>query len=132
MGQGGGAFLQEPFQSHPAPEIAVLHLFLVLSLAASDVLDVGSTHACPDVQSAVYAAQSGDVIRIEDGTYPYFGVFNKSLRIVARHDNGNVRIDGTVRIQEIAAGQEVLVEPSTEGARRRPESRRRAPLDSGA
>ncbi|MEM6675857.1 MAG: hypothetical protein AAF726_23610 [Planctomycetota bacterium] len=87
-------------------------LCLVLALAASpDVLDVDPVNG-PffEIRTAVAAASSGDVVRVAPGTYGFFGIFDKSLRIVPRDGGMSVAIQGTVRVQNVGAGGEVFVQ----------------------
>ncbi|MEM6675862.1 MAG: hypothetical protein AAF726_23635, partial [Planctomycetota bacterium] len=90
-------------------------LCLALALAASpDVLDVDPVNG-PffEIRTAVGAATSGDVIRAAPGNYGFFGVFDKSLRVVPRDEVGSVNVFGTVRVQSIAAGGEVFLQGLT-------------------
>lgn len=85
-------------------------LALALALAATDVLDVGPTRPYAEIQSAIHAAQSGDIIRVDEGTYGHFVISNKSLRILPREEGARVSIAGAVRIQETQADQTVVLD----------------------
>lgn len=75
---------------------------------AQDVLDVNSaTGPYFEIRTAVAAANSGDIIRVEDGAYGWFGVFDKSLTIVAAPGAQPV-IEGGVRIQNLGADDRVV------------------------
>lgn len=90
---------------------AVLAALLALQsgsplLTVDDTAGTGAMHA--SIQAAVDAAPEGATIRIASGTYAAFTVVGKGLAIVA--DNGaDVDVAGTVQIQGLAAGQEVLL-----------------------
>jgi hypothetical protein len=86
-------------------------LLCFMLFLAADVLDVGPAPApFPDIRSAVESAADGDLIRVAEGSYPFFGVIGKSLKITALEDGADVQIVGTVRIQNLAAGQSVVLD----------------------
>ncbi|QDV05322.1 hypothetical protein Poly30_08190 [Planctomycetes bacterium Poly30] len=80
-------------------------------LLVCGVLDVDSV-AGPffEVRDAVSAAASGDIIRVAPGNYSYFGIFGKEITIVNSSASGEVRVSGTVRIQGIGPGEQVLLD----------------------
>lgn len=102
----------------PFPEIIVLALLPALALATSDVLDVDAQNGPYfDIFPAVAAAQPGDVVRVAPGSYGFFGVFGKSLTVVASGGPGSVAVQGAIRIQALAADDRVLLSGiSAEGA----------------
>lgn len=88
----------------------MLLLSLVL-LSSPEVLDVGPPPALyGEIREAVDASSSGDVIRVQSGSYSFFGVFGKSLKIVPASAQDVVEVLGTVRVQGLDPGQTVLLE----------------------
>src|SRR5437016_2892190 len=74
------------------------------SARAGNVLIVDSSGSgqYTDIQSAVDAAQEGDVVLVRTGTYFTFLVSNKELAVVG--DAGaNVQIVGAIRVHDLAA-----------------------------
>ena len=65
----------------------------------------GSDYTLPS--SAVLAAAEGDTILIRDGFYPSFTITGKSLTVIA--DGANVQISSSITVEDLAAGQQVLV-----------------------
>lgn len=76
----------------------------------ADVLVVNAAGGAPytDIQSAIQAAQDGDVVLIESGTYPTFVVRNKTLSITADTDE-TVVVAGPIRVQDLGAGKTVVL-----------------------
>lgn len=88
--------------AHRSPNRSPMLLLLALA-TMPDVLDVGSAPGnYPQIQDAVSAAVDGDVIRVANGVYGSFAVRGKALTIVGA---SAARVEGVVRIQELAAGQ---------------------------
>ncbi|HEV8111170.1 MAG TPA: hypothetical protein VGR31_00190 [Planctomycetota bacterium] len=72
------------------------------------VLVVGGGGAYSDIQPAVDAARDGDAVLVRTGTYSGFTIPDKSLVVVA--DAGaTVDVQGSVRVDGLAAGHSVLV-----------------------
>lgn len=61
-----------------------------------------------DIQSAVEAAQDGDVVLVRPGTYAAFAIFDRSLTVAARTP-GMVQVDGQVRVQALSPGKRVAL-----------------------
>jgi hypothetical protein len=79
------------------------------SFASVIVVDASGGGNFTAIQPAVDAANDGDVILVKSGTYAWFAVGNKALAIVG--DAGSsVHVDGSVRVQNLAAGKTVVIE----------------------
>jgi hypothetical protein len=74
------------------------------SVVVVDATGSGFTQIQPAVDSAV----DGDTILIESGAYQAFGVRDKALAIVG-DANSDVRIDGTIRIGELATEKTLVL-----------------------
>lgn len=80
---------------------------LLATPSAADVLNVrGPQPDHQEIVSAVNAAAPGDVIRVWPGQYQVFTV-SKSLTIVRATINGVAEVNGTIRINGLAAGEHV-------------------------
>ncbi|MAG63427.1 hypothetical protein CMO84_07890 [Candidatus Woesearchaeota archaeon] len=82
-----------------------------LATASADVLNVGGPN--PDfnqINPAIATASDGDVIRVWPGNYDTFQIHGMALTVVRGDTSGLVVIQGTVRVQSLAASQEVVLE----------------------
>src|SRR5688572_13923891 len=89
------------------PLVLFVSISALSTLARADVLDVGPGHAYPTIATAVSAATDGDVIRVYAGSYPYFLVDDKELRIVAA--TNPVHVQGVIRVHNLSAGKSVVI-----------------------
>lgn len=85
-----------------------MHLLLpLLAPAALDVLDVHpSLGPFTEIDDAVLAADDGDVIRVAPGSYGSVAIRGKALTVLG---GPGVVVEGVVRVQELAQGQDVSV-----------------------
>lgn len=65
-----------------------------------------------DIQSAVNAAQDGDVLLVAAGTYGAFAIQDKSVSVMAQ-PGGRVNLKGTVQIRDLAPHRTVLIDGFT-------------------
>lgn len=72
------------------------------------IFDAPGLGVLPNIQSAVNAATSGDVLLIAPGSYPSFTIDGKSLNVFALPGDA-VHVDGTITITNIGAGQRVVL-----------------------
>src|SRR4029079_10896693 len=72
------------------------------------VLVVGSGGTFADIQPAVDAARDGDAVLVRTGSYSGFTIPDKSL-VVAADAGATVDVQGSVRVDGLAAGRSVLV-----------------------
>ncbi|QDU66154.1 hypothetical protein [Engelhardtia mirabilis] len=80
-----------------------------LALGQVHVVDAsGAPGAFTDLQEAIFAAQDGDLILVEDGTYSSFTISAKGLTIVADTGAAPVVV-GRAEISGTAAGQDILI-----------------------
>ena len=89
---------------------ATLAALAVLAVAApADVLTVAPSGAdYTQIQPAVDESQAGDTILVMPGSYDQFGIFDRSLSVVADQP-GTVQISGKVRVQNLAPGRRVVI-----------------------
>ncbi|MCC7013884.1 MAG: hypothetical protein IT454_15105 [Planctomycetes bacterium] len=66
------------------------------------IFDAPGLGVLPNIQSAVNAATSGDVLLIAPGSYPSFTIDGKSLNVFALPGDA-VHVDGTITITNIGA-----------------------------
>src|SRR5262245_22483379 len=62
----------------------------------------------PDIQTAVNAATSGDVLLVQAGNYAPFVITNKSLYVFAM-PNATVKVLGTVEVENLGPAQRVIL-----------------------
>ena len=73
------------------------------------IVDPLGQHNFADIQSAVDAAQDGDVLLVGAGTYPGFEIAAKALSVFGVPAGGlGVTIAGNVEIEDLAAGTVVV------------------------
>src|SRR5690349_4869715 len=88
-------------------------VLIVLGLGATAIADVIVVDAngggqYTSIQTAIAAAQDGDILIVHTGTYPAFTVDNRDLWIVS--GNGAVvNVNGTVRVRNLAASKACLL-----------------------
>lgn len=92
-----------------APPLAAALAAALVPAATADVWNVrGPSPDFQQIDAAVAAAQDGDVIRVWPGSdYDRFTIDGKSLTITAHQGVRSVRVDGTVTVRNLAAGQVV-------------------------
>jgi len=78
------------------------------SASASVIVVDSAGSGFTEIQPAVDSAVDGDTILIVSGAYQAFGVRDKALTIVGDAE-GDVRIDGTIRIGELAAEKTLVL-----------------------
>jgi predicted outer membrane repeat protein len=72
------------------------------------IVDAPGLGVLPDIQTAVNAAVSGDVLLVGPGAYAPFTIDNKSLYVFAM-PGGAVTISGTIEIKNLGAAQRVIL-----------------------
>lgn len=72
------------------------------------IVDAPGLGVLPDLQTAVDAAVSGDVLLVASGAYAPFTIDGKSLSIFAM-PGGAVTISGTVEVRNLAGAQRVIL-----------------------
>jgi hypothetical protein len=88
-------------------------VFLLATLTRAEVLEVDDSGGAPfaSISAAVMAAADGDVILVQPGQYGGFTISGKSLVVAGAGPTAqHVSVIGTVRVQNLAAGQQVLIE----------------------
>lgn len=86
------------------PKLLFVAALLLSSSAKADVLVVGPTQAFTDIQAAVDAAASGDLLLIQAGEYSSFKVDGKGLSILA-DGPGAALVKGTVQVRNLPGHQ---------------------------
>ncbi len=81
---------------------------LLSSLTGGNVLSVSPTGPYTQIQDAVDAANDGDLVLVQSGTYGSFTVQGMSLTVVA-DTNATVTLQGGVSVLDLAAGQTVAL-----------------------
>lgn len=86
-------------------------LAFLLALAPTDVLDVDAVQGPYfEIQAAIDAAQSGDVVRVGPGDYASIHISGKGLTLLGTGAVGDVRVAGKVHIEAVPVGETVVVE----------------------
>jgi hypothetical protein len=90
------------------PPLALAALTALASSSLADVLVVDAAGTTPwmDIQAAVDAAQPGDLVLVQSGTYAGFDVIGHDLAVAA-HLNAQVKVQGTVSVAATPPGATV-------------------------
>ena len=93
-----------------SPALILGSLLLLASAASADVLVVasGGGGAFIAIQPAIDAAQGGDVVLVEPGTYAGFGIDDEHVAVVA-DTGGTVLVQGGVLVANLGATRDVLL-----------------------
>jgi hypothetical protein len=100
------------YMESPVNRIYILALALLpLANASAEVFNVRGPNAdFNQINPAIAVAADGDVIRVWPGNYNTFQIHGLALTLVRGDTGGTIDIQGTVRVQSLAAGQEVTLE----------------------
>jgi hypothetical protein len=104
-----GKAVEDSMSRSIIPFLWLLSLVLLRSSASAGVHIVGTGPGDqPTIQAAVDASQSGDLVLIRPGTYTGFTIDGKGIT-VACHSLGEVMIQGTVEVKNVASGDTVVL-----------------------
>jgi len=81
---------------------------LLAATSGADVYILGQPGSYATPQAAVDAAVDGDVLLVEDGSYPAFTIDGKALTVLARNA-GAVQINGQTTVRNTTAAQPVTL-----------------------
>src|SRR6188508_2341772 len=90
---------------HAASVIVTCVCSAPFAAASTYTVDAGGGGQFTDIQSAITAAQTGDVILVSAGTYAGF-TLDKGVAIIGY---GTVQVNGTAQVTNVAAGTRAAI-----------------------